>query len=120
MKGIDDNIVRLEKESRNATSIIKYDSRGFDQDGFDIKGFHENGFIKLGFNKEGFNKKGFDKIGFDKIWFNRGKVLVDVDKTKLAIEEDPWNVFYAVESVRDNYDLIKKCVEMETNTYKYA
>ena len=43
-----------------------------------------------------------------------------MDKAKIAIKKDPWNIFYAVESVRDNYELIKECVEMEPNTYKYA
>ena len=117
---IDDNIVRFEKESRNNISLIIYNSQGFNQYGFDIEGFDKNGFNKLGFNKEGFDKNGFDKFGFNKIGFNREKVLVDVDKAKKAIKEDPWNIFYAAESVRDNYELIKEYVENEPNTYKYA
>ena len=119
MERIDDNIVRFEKESRNNTSIIIYNSSGYNQYGFDIEGFDKNGFNKLGFNKEGFDKDGFDKEGFNKIGFNREKVLVNVDKAKIAIKKDPWNIYYATEKVRDNYELIKECVEMEPNTFKY-
>ena len=117
---IDDKIVRFEKEIRNNTSLIIYNSAGFNQYGFDKEGFDKNGFNKFGFNKEGIDRDGFDKFGFNKIGFNREKVLVDLDKAKKAINEDPWNIFYAVESVRDNYELIKECVENEPNTYKYA
>ena len=120
MKRINGNIVRFEKQCKYKILITKYDSHGFDSDGFDINGFDENGFNKLGFNKEGFDKNGFDENGFNKIGFNREKVLVDIDKTRKATKEDCWNIFYAIESVRDNYELIKECVENEPNTYEYA
>ena len=71
-----------------------------------------------GYNQYGFDIEGFDREGFDKEGFNREKVLVNIDKAKKAIKKDPWNIFYAVESLRDNYELVKECVEMEPNTYK--
>ena len=105
LEKIENNTIKLEKECRNNTSLITYDSQGYNQYGFDIKGF---------------DKDGFDKFGFDKDGFNRDKVLVDIDKTKKAIKVTYWNIYYAVESVRDNYDLIKECIENEPNTYMYA
>ena len=102
---INDNIVRFKKQSRNNTYLSVYNSSGYDQYGFDIEGFDINGFDKLGFNKDGFNKD---------------KVLIDVDKAKKAISKNPWNIYYANEIVRDNYELIKECIEMEPDTYKYA
>ena len=108
LERIEDNIVRFETESRNNTTLIIYNSSGYNQYGFNIKGFDKDGYDKNGFNKEGFDKDVFDKEGFNKIGFNREKVLVNVDKAKIAIKKDPWTIFYAVESVRDNYELIKE------------
>ena len=105
LEKIENNTIKLEKECRNNTSLITYDSQGYNQYGFDIKGF---------------DKDGFDKFGFDKDGFNRDKVLVDIDKTKKAINVSYWNIYYAVESIKDNYDLIKECIENEPNTYMYA
>ena len=142
---INDNIVRFEKECRNNTTLLIYNSAGFNQYGFDKEGFDKNGFNKFGFNKEGidihgfneegfgkkgfdregFNKEGFDKDGFNKEGFDkdgldREKKLADPVKVREMINKNPWYISYVSESARNNYEIMKECIVKEPKTYKYA
>ena len=89
----------------------------------------ENNFKTIydldGFNQDGFNKKGFDRDGFiingiDENGFNRSKELACEKKVKQAIRENPWNIYYASKVFRNEYEIMKECVEADPNTFEYA
>ena len=94
--------VNFEKKIKNNFKTRVYDLDGFNQDGF---------------NRKGFNRNGFNINGIDEHCFNRIKELACEEKVKQAIRENPWNIYYASEVFRNEYEIMKECVELDTNTY---
>ena len=52
--------------------------------------------------------------------FNKNKVLACEEKVKQSLRENPWNIYYASEVFRNNYETMKECVESDPNTHQYA
>ena len=97
--------VFFEKKIKNYFKTIIYDLDGFNQDGPD----------GIGLNRKGFNINGIDERGFI-----RNKKIVCGEKVKQAIKENPWNICYASDVFKNNFEIMKECVELEPNTYQYA
>ena len=63
-----------------------------------------------------FDRSEFDKNGFNEEGFNKTKEQININEAKIAISKNPWNIFHANEELKNNYELIRKCVEIEANT----
>ena len=46
--------------------------------------------------------------------------LVCEEKIKQAIRENPWNICYVSQVIRNKYEIMKECVESDPNTYQYT
>ena len=94
----------MKKFKKNFETII-YDLDGLNQDGF---------------NRKGFDRNGFNINGTDEHRFSRNKALACREKVKRFIRENPWNICFANEVFRNKYEIMKECVESDSNTYQYS
>ena len=76
--------------------VLKKSKNNFKTLIFDLDGFNKGGFNRKGFNGDGFNINGFDENGF-----KRNKELACEEKTKQAIRENPWSIYYASDVFRN-------------------
>ena len=99
--------------------MVKYISKKKIENNFktiyDLDGFNQDGFHRKRFDRDGFNINGIDENGF-----NRSKELACEKKVKQAIRENRWNIYYANELFRNEYEIMKECVEAEPNKFENA
>ena len=80
----------------------------------------KNNFKIINYNLDEFIQDGFNRKGFDRNGLKRNKELVCEEKIKQVVIENPWKIYYVGEVFRNEYEIMKECVESDPNTYQYA